>query len=291
MAHHGQETNTEVVIEDRPLRLLAFFLLSAVGVAIFNRLFNKKLFLPTEFYDAPFLTLAVITGAFDYNPSIAIAGVISVSLALAYFVYRFKWSDVCGTYVRSFVLFMTFLLVWRHSTYGFNHYFETAHDLDRLLVIAVLVVSFWRPAFLLLVPPLVFLVQGQISLPYLSYSPAELSMPLKVLVAFLTLLLLRLFSERRFDFAFVWMTVVVIVSHYWTAGYSKYLLDWHEFGEIHHMMSASYAGGWLNFLSTDTVAGILQNLAKFNKWALFFTLLLETLVIFSLFSGSLLIVL
>ena len=276
------------LIEDRPLRLLGVFLLAIACVAIFNRLFSKSLFPAPDFYESPFLVLAALNAAFIYHTSLALAGLVVATLAMLYFVQRFTWSDLAGVQVRRFVLFIAFLVVWRQSSYGYNHFFDATHNADRLILIALFLFSFWRPAFLGLIPPMVFLMQGQLSLGHMAYTTAEFSMPLKVIVGFCSLMLVGLFSMRRFDSAFVWATVVVIMAHYWTPAYAKIMINWHEFGQVHLMMAGSYAGGWLSFLDTEAISTLLKNLSQFDKLAMGFTLLFESIVILALFNRLLL---
>ena len=286
-----QRIDQDVLIEDKPLPLLGVFILSIACVAAFNRLFSKKLFPAPDFYESKYLVLAAGNAALDAHAPLAITVLSLVALLLFYCVYRFEWADLCDVQIRRFILLLAFLVVWRQSTYGYNYFFDASHQTDRLILIALFLLSFWRPAFLGLLPPMVFLMEGQLSLSFLSYTTSEFSMPLKVIVGFCSLMLVGLFSKRRFDSAFIWVALIVIMAHYWTSAYAKMLINWHEFGQIHLMMSASYAGGWLNFLDTDSISAILKNLSRFDMVAMVFTLLFESVVIFSLFSGPLLVIL
>ena len=205
-----------------------------------------------------------------------------VILVLLYFVQKLKWEHTCGPQIRAFTLLITALVIWRNATYGYNYFFDVAFHLDRVLLIGIFILSFWRPVFLVLVLPLVFFIQGQLSINTISYSPAELSIPIKLIAAFCTLIPFTLFLKRRFDPVFIWLATVVVMSHYWTPAYSKFLINWHEFGEIHNMLAASYAGGWLDFLDTESISSILKNISRFDKLAMIFTLVFETAVVFAL---------
>lgn len=286
----GSRFEKNKVYENRP-ELLFGLLLSAIAcLVIFNRLFTKTFFPSIDFYQTPFLAYASLREVFSYNPAIA-AITIAILLVPLYLIFNLKWVDVCSSQTRAFILLMAALLVWRNSTFGYNYFIDVSHHADRLLLITIFLLSLWRPVFLVLMFPQIFLLQGQLSINFISYSPAEMSMPLKLLAAFCILLFFRQFYKFRFDPMFIWLAIVIIMSHYWTAAYAKFLIDWHKFGQIHNMFSAGYAGGWLGFLDTESISKILKITSKFDKPAMVITFAFETAVIFSLFNGTVLIVL
>jgi len=268
--------------------LFPVFLKASVLFAIFNLLFSKGLFPSAEFYSSEFLVSDAASKLFLHNSVLMLLGLVLVSLYLIYFCIKLPWKNVCDPHIRLFVLFVAFILVWRNSTYGYNYLLDASHHADRLLLIVLFLLSIWRPCFLPLLFPPIWLLQGQFELDFTVYSIAQVSMPIKLLAAFCSVMVFVFLAKRKFNRVYIWLAVVVIMSHYWTAAYAKIVIRWHEFGEIHNLLAASYSGGWLDVFIGERISSVLQSFSKFDKFTVWFTLLFESAVIFALFSRFLL---
>ncbi len=276
------------VDEENTALFFRVFLKASVLLAVCNLLFEKGLFPTTRFYDGEILVRDAASALFFHNTVLLLLGMAAVSLYLIYFCIKLPWKHVCDSNIRLFVLFVAFVVVWRNSTYGYNYLLDVSHHVDRLFLIAMFLLSIWRPCFLLFLFPVIWLLQGQFELEFTAYSIAQVSMPIKLLAAFYLVMVFTFFTKRRLDSVFLWLAVVVIMSHYWAAAYAKYFIRWHEYGEIHNMLAASYAGGWLGVLMDEEISSVLRIFANFDRFTVLFTLVFETAVIFALFNGFLL---
>jgi hypothetical protein len=60
------------------------------------------------------------------------------------------------------------------------------------------------------------------------------------------------------------LVFVLIATGYWTCGLGKLRMNWISFGHLNHLLHATYANGWLGFLSAEQISGISGWAAKFD---------------------------
>jgi hypothetical protein len=243
-------------------------------------------------YSSPFIALELITRAWT-RPYIT--SLVSILLLLGGWYFRDIWRDWCflehGRQIRSFTTLTAAVLAWRFCTYDYNFYFGQAHLPDRLLLIALVGLIWWRPVFVF---PFVFLLCAliwQFTMPLGGYSWAQQYMPLRLIILFAATLLLSAISGRRFGNQYVFLACCLVMSHYWVPGVGKLAIDWISQGHVYNLLPSTYANGWLGFLGPERLSDIAVIIARLDPLILFLTLFFQLCAIVALWRRQLLITL
>jgi len=269
-----------------------YFLVASLffGLFVFGRIFSKKYFFDSSFLTADSIILRLISTAWEYSPLVTLASLIILTTTTAYLALTAKWSDIASQPLRLFLLIVIAIVVWRNSTYEYNYIYDSAYHFDRLAIILLGLLCIWRPVFVLYVSLVTFIIQNQFLMPGVdSYSTAQVSMPIKIIFAFSMYFLYSHFISRKPEQLLIWTIAIIILAHYWVPAYQKYTIDWFKHGQIHNMMAASYAGGWLGFVSNSGMSSFIATLSKLNPLLMIITLIFETAVIIALLNRKLLI--
>ncbi|MCB0275718.1 MAG: hypothetical protein KDI06_12950 [Calditrichaeota bacterium] len=168
------------------------------------------------------------------------------------------------------------LLAWFSAAYGFNALFGHWHWGERLLALLLAVLCLRKPAAVLPLTVLVFLIAGQFRYPFgMGYERPILDLLTGGLVLFSVFFLLSRFSRawqpRHFLFAFG----CLVATHYWVPGWEKLTMGWWPRAQIHFILPAAYTHGWLAFLGSGEVAAFSSFLAPLDRLMATATLLLE----------------
>ena len=144
--------------------------------------------------------------------------------------------------------------------------------------------AIWRPIFMLPVAVVGLAIMGQLQHPLGRFSPTHYQLAfhgLLIFVAALTLLSLRV---RLYAWHIMAMVLSLVASGYLRSGIDKIALGWPFDEQTHHLLFATYANGWLGFLSPADVTAIGRTLAYFDPLVAWGTLGLE-LGVFAFFWG------
>jgi len=229
-----------------------------------------------SFYHEPVLIFALLRQCYQ-SPFLTAITLIPVLL----FCWKFpsigyQWKKNPSVHsLRWFVVFVCAVLVWRFTTHPFNAVTGQAHHVDRLLLIALLAAVIWRPIAVLPLLLFVHLMIWQFQLEIGPYSWAQQSMPIKVLLMFCAALFWSRLNSRIDAALVVYLVIVVVLGHYWAPGFGKLLLSWWSHGEVHNLLSNTYANGWLGFLSQSEISTIIKGFSQFDEWVVALTLILE----------------
>jgi len=191
-----------------------------------------------------------------------------------------------GQPIRVFVIVAVGILAWSYSTYDYNCYFDQGHMIDRLMLVVMVPLIWWRPAFVLPFLGLVVPVIWQCNHPLGLFLWAIDGMLVRLLILFVAAFALAgIRCERRLT-DFIFLACCLIASHYWCPGYLKAKLNWLEHGSLDYMMLAAYANGWLVSLQPATILTAAKWLNAI-EWPLrFLTLLLECGALFFIYRRS-----
>ena len=176
--------------------------------------------------------------------------------------------------IRAIVLVSTFLLVWTYSTYDLNLLVNQAHWLDRLLLILLLPLIWWRPIFTFIFLPIVFIIIGQFTalggfswtIPYLA---------LHIIILFCSFFAFSMLTKSDHPLDFLFCLGVLVMAHYWNSGFGKLNQEWLMYDQIFYLLPNTYANGWLGFLSTDAIEAYTKALMPFSIVIKILTILLE----------------
>lgn len=243
-------------------------------------------------YSQPFIASELISRVW-ISPTIAT--LVSALLVLGGWYFRQIWRGwkllEHGLLFRQFITLTAAVLTWRFSSYDYNFYFNQAHLPDRLLLIALVPLIWWRPVFVF---PFLFLLSTliwQFAIPLGSYSWAQQYMPIRIITLFAATLLLSAITGRRYGNLYVFVCCCLVLSHYWVPGVGKLEIDWIGQGNVYNLLPTTYANGWLGFLEPEQVSAMARVIARFDPLILFFTLFFQLTAIVALWRRQLLIAL
>jgi len=173
------------------------------------------------------------------------------------------WHDFdSGLRLRNTICFLTATLALRHAFYEYNFFLDQYHLFDRGLLLVMVGLAFWRPVFVIPFLSLVLVIIGQFEL-LAGYSLADSLMPLQILIMFVAFFLFWLISKKFSFLNFLFMMGCVIASNYFFSGLGKVNYEWVFVDLISNILPNSYAMGWGDFLSMDTI----QTLTKWMTYA------------------------
>ena len=211
-----------------------------------------------------------------------------IAAGLAWLVWRGgltrTWQSLeHGLAIRTFIVLIASIQAWSYSTYSLNFYFSQGHYYDRVLLVAILPLIYWRPFFVF--PFLCVLV------PVIGQSRHPLGLFLWPIDGMLVRLLMMSFAafailvatNRRRTMEFAFLACCLVASNYWWPGLTKLKLNWITHGHLYFLVGNAYTNGWLTWLD-EASAISLANWMKAVDWpARVFTLLLECGAIFILY--------
>ena len=175
-----------------------------------------------------------------------------------------RWDQIDqGPTLRVFVTLLAALMAWAFTTLEFNYYFGQGYDRDRLLILVLLLLLWFRPFFIYPFLLLTFAVMFQLGEPPLSGGAffAHSLQILHVLGLFGAVFLLHALTGSRKTDMFFFLTCCLVAGAYWVPGLGKLRLGWILHGDLHLMPLAAYAHGWLSFLEPATVVRLGRGLA------------------------------
>jgi hypothetical protein len=188
-----------------------------------------------------------------------------------------------GQKIRYFVVFLGFLIAWPLCTLAYNYFFNQGYYFERVSIVGLLVLLWWRPVFIFPFIIMVYVLLMQLKQPDLGGSIlAHKLQVMHVLNLFAAAFLIHAISGYRKMRTFVFMCCCLVASAYWLPALSKFNLGWLSLGSLHHGTLAAYAHGWLGFLSPDEVIAFAQTLAWFERPMHFAVLILEGACLFFL---------
>lgn len=187
-----------------------------------------------------------------------------------------KWQDLPGgNQLLLFVGLVAGILAWTFSSYDYNLYYGFSHWADRLLILLFFGMLLWKPIAVFPLVLVILAVMGQFHYPIGGYSTAD-TMPLvRMLIAFLAMLLLQVVVKRNFTAALFVVILCIQASGYWISGNGKFNQEWFFYDNIYYLLPATYSTGWLSFLTSETISQLTASLAIINWPMKISTLVLE----------------
>ncbi len=195
------------------------------------------------------------------------------------------WESVTQhRFLRPLVLLCTFILAWTYSTYHFNLYFNQSHIVDRLLLILLLGLVYWRPIFVFPFALMVLPIMGQFDYPILGFSRSEQMLLWRILMLFGAALLLELGAGRR-QRLLVFTLLCLVAAHYWWPGLGKLRINWLAIEHLNFLAFFAYSQGIWSFIPEAQFTSLVDYLGYLNLPMMLFTLLVEAGSLLSLKSA------
>ena len=214
-------------------------------------------------------------------------------LPLGYLFFRYwkglweGWSSIdLGRTRRPIVVLAAAMLAWYYSTYDYNFYFDQGHYWDRVLLVVLVFLAWWRPLFVF--PFLVVLLPliGQFHYPLGGYSWVVPLLPIRILMLFGASWLLRALTGYWKTTDFGVLACCLLASHFWPSGLGKLRIGWIVQDHIYYLLPSTYANGWLGFMEPMQLSALTRTLSWLNWPMKGFTLLVECGWLFCLWRRS-----
>ena len=234
------------------------------GFVFFDVLVSRSTRMSAPEFDTDVLLFSWVTSTTRYG--FVVAGVLGVILFLPR--VRIRWQDLeTPPQLRWATIAFAATICWPFLTLSHNYYFGQGYLWDRFLLLALLFLTWFRPAAIFGVTTLCYLLMWQYSWPALGgpvFAHKQMSLEiLTALMAWLTLRALRV-QLRAVDLIMLWG--ILIAARYWSAGYAKLAMNWWEYTNVHHALIAAYAHGWLGWAQQSFVTGLAELIAKTEPW-------------------------
>lgn len=227
-------------------------------------LLSKVVYKFSSLPESAYFSSSIALGILD-RTGIALTAAFGVMMLLLakYGFLLSRWQTLQqGQLIRYFVCMCACLLTWFLCSYGYNFYLNEGHYFDRFLIIAFLLLLWWRPAFVFFFIVLSYAMLMQLKYPDLGGTIlAHKLQILKVLILFAGAFVIHSISGYRKTSPFVFVTCCLVASAYWLPAYAKLTLGWFEDSELNHMITSAYAHGWLTIFRPETVVSFAQSIA------------------------------
>lgn len=199
-----------------------------------------------------------------------------------------RWSKMPnGIAIRYFVLFLALLMTWAFTVYGYNYYYNQGHYLDRLLLLALLLLLWFRPVFIYPFLLLAYTLMWQFNTPNLGGSVfAHKLQVMHVLVMFAAAFLVYAITGNRGMKSYLFMTLCLVAGAYWEAAFAKLQLGWLSYGHLNRIIISSYAHGWMTLLDQASVLDISNYLALLDRPMQYIVIAVEAGCLFILWKRS-----
>ena len=235
--------------------------------------------LPAAAYEHPLIFWRLLLHLVSGEPQAAltlVAALAVLALAARHRSLGPGWRDFeHGERLRILIVCTAALLAWVFATYEFNFYFGRAHHADRLLLLVLLSLVWWRPVAAPLFATAVVLIAWQFAFPIEGWSWAAPILPIRVLLLFGVFWGMRLVTGRARTADFLFVLFCMVAAHYWVSGLGKLRLGWPARDTIAFLLPSTYANGWLGFLAPATIAAAARVLLALNVPMKLATLLVE----------------
>lgn len=186
--------------------------------------------------------------------------------------YQFENSNA----LRAFVIFLCALMAWPLVTAGYNYFFGQGYVEDRIILLVLLLLTWWRPVFILPFVILCFAMLGQLTAPALGGTvTAHKIQVLNVISLFFAAFFLHSVTGDRRTGPFIFLTCAMVAAAYWLPAVAKFKLDWLAHDQLFRMPLAAYAHGWLGHWSPQEIVAFAQKLQPLDLPLRVLTLALE----------------
>ncbi len=232
--------------------------------------------LPAEAYFEPILTVALVE---HFGWLLSIGTSLFVVVLSRYGTLLRPWETIeRRAALRVFVVFLAFVIAWPLTTYGYNYYFDQAHSFDRIALVVLVFLLWWRPLFIYPFVLLAFVLLWQIAEPPLGGSVlAHKLQVLHVLNLFASYLAVRCIFGDVKSGVFIFLACCLVATAYWLPAFGKFQIDWLQHSRLDLVIPAAYAHGWMASLDAETVIAFADTVQPLKVLLALFAIGIETL--------------
>ena len=184
-----------------------------------------------------------------------------------------------GNWLRFLVVLAAGLLTWVYTTYDYNLYLNQSHIIDRMLLLVLFLLVFWRPVFVFPFLTVLLSIIWQFDLFSGFYWAAPFPI-IRIILVFAAFFLFNVLTKSAHITDFVLLAVSMFMSHYWVPATGKLNGWWLFHDQVHFLLPATFANGWLSFLGIEVISTLTQKLALFDWPIRALTIITECGIIF-----------
>lgn len=189
------------------------------------------------------------------------------------------WDELeFGQHLRIFVVVLASAIAWPLVTAGYNYYFDQGYAADKVMLLALLPLVWWRPAFVYPMLAMAYLLLWQLAEPQIGGSilPHKLQV-LRALNVFAAAFFVFAVSGNRSAYRFLVLICCFVAAAYWLPALAKLRLGWLSEDGLHLIPLSAYAHGWLAFLPVERIVSLSQGLMPFETAMRAFVIVAEGL--------------
>lgn len=272
---------------ERPVVGFSFYVLLLLLAYLFVELcVGAASAVPFDTYSSSFV-LPQALASFGWTARLLILG---FALVIAVFDTRLlRWHEFeGGQALRIGFGLLAATMAWPLVTYGYNYAVDSAHTLDRLLVLATFLLMLWRPAFVLPFLLIAYIVFSQVTAPSLGGSVVpHKTQVLRALQLFAAFYLVRVVFGYHRTSGLVYLLGCFVAAAYWLPAWAKLQLDWLFGNQLNMIPLGAYAHGWRGNLPVSQIVEQVHSLEAVAPWFQALALLVEAAFVAFFFSRRL----
>lgn len=192
------------------------------------------------------------------------------------FFYKTQWNEIIKQkyiLIKYFIFFILSIYAWSVITLDYNLYFDNSYNIDRIILLLLLLLSFRLPMMFIyfLIFSLVF--YNQINYPDFGYFFPTIYMNIKPLIEILFLFIVFIFLKKLYKKLSILSFLIALISlhaaNYFIPGLGKvslseHYIDWIWINNLSNILIAKYSQGWLlDFISIENINLILKWISAF----------------------------
>lgn len=253
-----------------------------LGLTYFLGYFVFRLPIREKFYEQGNLWATLSQGSWKYHTMLIGLAVFCVYLDLGKKIRTYTTFGVVG---RSLLWVALLVQMYSVGLMDYNHYFDHWYLLERILLIGLGILCFFRPAYLPVFIVQLVLLTGQLKYPnIIGYDHVHKFIAVPILTIFWVYSVLSAFARPKHG----WVLVVILVMSipslwYINAGLGKLQIDWEDQNSLYFLFAAATDAGWLSGWSFETKRWMGDLLIEWQGPLLWSTIAVEIILPLLLF--------
>ncbi len=176
-----------------------------------------------------------------------------------------------------------FIIFWEYGLSSYNFYLEQWFLLERLLLLILPIIIWYKPWVLPIYLFVLSIFLGQFQHPFgMSYTDKDVLIKGLFMIT-ASLITIRVSKKNITNIAVITLSAVFASNYAWS-GIDKLLMQWLSVNELDNLFVAAYNIGWLGFLPESTVMYFALIINKLNTSMMLVALLVELMVLVMFYS-------
>lgn len=262
---------------------VAILVLMVATYGVLWRLLIETVAFPRSEFERSIVTLTVLRALLTTGPGLLVVGLLALTATVGRSAVAWPWPDSdLGRRTQWFTLIVAGWAAWVTATAGHSALVDQSHDVDRLVLVALTLLIYRRPAFVVPHAVLFLALEQQYRLPFGRQNFANLLVQ-RLLVLAAVAVIVGLVLRRDVLREQLFVIVSLVAGSYWLAGVHKVQNGWLVDGHPYLGGYASRANGWLAGLPDAEFEQLMEFARLVDPVSRVFTVVVEVVAIFLLF--------